>query len=66
MKGHLNQFTPNGITTITEVNVLLEIHEWASRVSVFDEIRGNSYLRKSPRIPQSMPKITSMHSLPYH
>ena len=50
MKGHLSQFTSNGIAHNTEVNVLLEIHTWVCRVSEFDEIRGNSYLRKSPRI----------------
>ena len=41
MKGHLIQFTSNGIATVMEVNVLLEIHVWASRVFIFDEIRGN-------------------------
>ena len=66
MNGHLNQFTLNGIAIITKVNVLLERYVRVSRVSVFGEKRRNSYLRKSPHIPQSMPKITSMHSLPYH
>ena len=66
MKGHLIQFTPNEIATITETNVLLEIHVRVSRVSAFDEIHRNSYLRKSPRIPQSKPKSNSIPSLPYH
>ena len=43
MKGHLNQFTPNGITISTKVNVLLEIYVRVSRVSVFDEIRVSLY-----------------------
>ena len=52
MNGHLNQFTLNGIVTFMKVNVLLEIYVWVSRVSVFDEIRVVSYLRKSPYITQ--------------
>ena len=33
MKGHLNQFTLNEIATVTEVNALLEIHVWVSRLA---------------------------------
>ena len=66
MKGHLNQFTPNEIATITEVNVLLEIHMRVSRVSVFDEIRVISYLRKSPCITQfSLKPFQFIHNIHY-
>ena len=64
MNGHLNQFTSNGINTFMEVNVLLKIYVWVSRVSVFDEIRVISYLRKSPYITQFGLKPFLIHSEP--
>ena len=66
MKGHLIQFTSNGVAPITETNVLLEIHAWASRVSVFGELRRNLYLRKSLRISQSKPKTISIDLITFH
>ena len=66
MNGHLNQFTPNGIVTFKEVNVLLEIYVWVSRVSVFDKIRVISYLRKSPYIAWfSLKPFQVTHNLHY-
>ena len=62
MKGHLIQFTSNGIATVTENNILHEIHTWVSRVSVFDEIRVISYLRKSPYIAWFSLKPFQIHS----
>ena len=56
----------NEIATVTEVNVFLEINVRVSRIFVFDEIRGNSYLRKSPRISHPTPKTISIHSLSHH
>ena len=50
MNVYLINFKPNGLKSTTKVNVLFEIHALVSRVSVFDEIRENSYLRKSPRL----------------
>ena len=66
MKGHLIQFTSYGIATVMEVHILVEIHVRVSRVSLFDKIRENSYLRKSPHISQSKSKLNSIHLLPYH
>lgn len=63
MKGHLIQFSSNELKSTTEVNVHFEIHARVSKVSVFDGIRGNSYLRKSPCNPQSKPKTISIHSI---
>ena len=48
MKGHLIKFSPNDFKSITENNKLFEIQVLVSRVTVFDEIHENLYLRKSP------------------
>ena len=66
MKGHLNQFMLNEIATTTKVNVLLEIYVRVSRVSVFDEIREISYLRKSSYIAWfSLKPFQFIHNLHY-
>ena len=63
IKGHLIQFSPNELKFITEIDVLFEIHVLVSRVTVFDEIRENSYMRKSPCITWFKPKTNSNHSI---
>ena len=64
-KGHLIQLTSNAIVSITKANVLLEIHAMVSRVTVFDKMRGNSYLRKSPCFPLFESKTNSNHSVSF-
>ena len=44
MKAHLTCSMSNEIKSIIKVNVLLKIHALVSRVTVFNEIRENSYL----------------------
>ena len=46
MKIHLSHFKSNALKSIMKVDVLFEIHVLVSKVSVFDEIRENPYLRK--------------------
>ena len=65
MKAHLTRSMSNEITSIMKVNVLLEIHALVSRVTVFDEICENSYLRKSPYISLFEPKINTNHSISF-
>ena len=48
MKGHLINLKSNGLKSIMNVNVLLEIHALASIVTGFDKILKNPCLRKSP------------------
>ena len=65
MKVHFAHFKLNGIESITEIDVLFEIHMLVSRVTVFDEIRENSYLRKSPCITLFKSKINTNHSISF-
>ena len=44
-----------------KVNVLFEIHTLVSRVTVFDKIRKNPYLQKSPYLTLFESKINSIH-----
>ena len=48
MKTHSINLRLNETKCIMKVNVLFEIHTLISRISVFDEIRENSYLQKGP------------------
>ena len=48
VKVHLINLRSNEIKCIMKVDVLFEIHTLVSRISVFDEIRENSYLQKGP------------------
>ena len=62
MSAHLTNLKPNGLKSITKVNILFEIHTMVSGVIVFDKIRRNSYLRKRPCITLSKYKININHS----
>ena len=48
VKVYLINFRSNEIKCIMKVDVLFELLALVSRISVFDEIRENSYLQKGP------------------
>ena len=48
MKTHLTNLRSNETKCIMKVDVLFEIHTLVSRISVFNEVRENSYLQKGP------------------
>ena len=65
MKAHLIHFKSNGLKPMTKVNVLFQIQALVSRVTVFDKIRGNSYLRKSPRSSLFETTLNLTKSIPF-
>ena len=65
MEGHLIQFKSNVIVSTTKVNVLHEIRLLVSRVTVFDEIQGNLYLRKNSCTTWFKSRINSNHSITF-
>ena len=66
MKAHLINFKVNGTKPITKVNVMFEIHASVPRVTVFDKIRENPYLRKSPCSLLFEPKINSISLISFN
>ena len=57
MKGHLSNLKSNAITYIIKVHILFKIHALVLRITVFDKIRKNMYLRKSPHSLLFEPKF---------
>ena len=66
MKIHLIHLRSNAIKSIMKVNVLFQIHALVSRVTVFDEIRKNPYLRESSYFPLFESKTNSISSISFN
>ena len=64
IKTPLINLRSNETKCIMKVDVLFEIHTLVSRISVFDEIRENSYLQKGPQFTLVEFKLILINSIP--